>query len=360
MTLTRTEQDNRNYLRDCKPRVYEKIQQFAEKIRRGESIAIIQMQYNYQCNLACGHCCAKRLQGANPGRKMTVTDVAELARQADAMGLARFVITGGEPLTFPDLDEIVAAIDPQKFFINVDTNGWYLDAAKAAHLKKTGVDRVQLSIDSLDPAGHDAFRRRKGSYDRTMRAVDACLETGLGLFIQTVVTRQRLYDPEFLRFVEYFNGRGIGVFVSFAKPVGAWERKYDACITDDDLAYFRDLEKKYRLFSHLTPGYGIDMGCIAVKGMFSVTQYGDVLPCPYMHISLGNIFSEPLADIVARGLSNRYFGEKVAICTIAQDRDFFTRIMEPKIYGKPIPVPFADVFTGEDATRRPFHLDLGE
>ena len=96
----------------------------------------------------------------------------------------------------------------------------------------------------------------------------------MDLFIQTVVTKERLYSKEFINFIEYFNGRGIGVFVSFAKPVGAWERRYEGCIDNNsrevqgsDLYYFRQLEQKYRLFSHLTPGYGLDMGCIAVKGM---------------------------------------------------------------------------------------------
>jgi MoaA/NifB/PqqE/SkfB family radical SAM enzyme len=355
MALTPKERQNRAYLQENKPYVYEKIQKFGEKIRRGQSIAIIQMQYNYQCNLACEHCCAKRLQGKNPQRKMTVADVAHLAQQADDMGLARFVITGGEPLTFTDLDAVVAAIDPRKFYINIDSNGWLLDEAQAAHLKKIGIDRVQLSLDSLDEQAHDAFRRRNGSYARTLQAVDACRNAGLDLFIQTVVTRERLYSEEFIRFVEYFNARDIGVFVSFAKPVGAWEGNYAQCIDDADLRHFTALEKKHRVFSHLTPGYDISMGCIAVKGMFSVTQYGDVLPCPYMHISLGNIFTEPLADIVRRGLSYRYFGEKIDLCTIAQDRDFFTRYLEPKVYGKVLPVSARDVFTDEDRTRVPFH-----
>lgn len=358
MPLTPREQANRDYLKENKPRVHEKIQKFGEKIRRGESIAIVQMQYNYQCNLACEHCCAKRLQGENPNRRMTVEDVRDLARQADAMGLARFVVTGGEPLTFRDLEAVVAAIDPERFYINIDTNGWFLDQEKAARLKEIGVDRVQLSIDSLDPAGHDAFRRREGSHRRAMAAVDACLEAGLQLFIQTVVDKKRLHSREFIDFVEHFNRRGVGVFVTFAKPVGAWEGKYDLCIDGDDLRYFNELEKKYRLFSHLTPGYDLAMGCVAVKGMFSVTQYGDVLPCPYIHISLGSIFREPLRDIVARGLGYRHFGEKVDICTIAQDRDFFARYLEPKIYGKPIPVPCFDVFTDADRTVVPFHHSI--
>lgn len=365
MILTSKERKNRENLKEKKPYVYEKIQKFEEKIRRGESIAIIQMQYNYQCNLVCEHCCIRHLQGKNPNRKMTVEDVANLAQQADAMGLARFVITGGEPLTFKDFDDIVTAINPEKFFINVDTNGWLLDVPRVRHLKKIGVDRVQLSIDSFDEQEHDAFRRCKGSYQRTMSAVDACQQEGLDLFIQTVVTKERLHSKEFIDFIEYFNGRNLGVFVSFAKPVGAWERRYDSCIDEkswhvqnSDLNFFRALEQKYSLFSHLTPGYGLDLGCIAVKGMFSITQFGDVLPCPYMHISIGNIFQEPLKDIVKRGLSYKYFGERIDTCIIAQDRTFFRTVLEQKIYDKPLPVPCTDVFTEADKTLVPFHLSF--
>lgn len=358
MGLTDQESRNRNSLKDIKPYVYEKIQKFDEKIKKGESIAIIQMQYNYQCNFTCEHCCIKRLQGVTSNRKMTVEDVRKLAEQADAMGLARFVITGGEPLTFKDLDEIVAAIDPQKFYINIDTNGWYLDQEKAEHLKKIGVDRVQLSIDSFDEKGHDEFRRKEGSYKKTMDAVDACLEVGLNIFIQTVVTKERLYSDEFIEFIKYFNEKGIGVFVSFAKPVGAWERNYDNLINTEDLNYFGELEKKYNVFSHLTSGYDLDMGCIAIKGMFSVTQYGDVLPCPYMHVSMGNIFDESLKDIVERAMEIKYFGEKIDICTIAQDMEFFKKYLEPKIYDKPIPVIYSEVFGEEDKTREPFYKNI--
>lgn len=353
--LTEQESKKRNKLKETKPYVYEKIQKFEEKIRRGESIAIIQMQYNYACNFACTHCSIKRFRGVNGNRSMTPDDVRELARQADELGLARFVITGGEPLVFPDLDEVVKAIDPQKFYINMDTNGWFLDEAKAKHLKEIGIDRVQLSIDSLEPEGHDKFRAHSESFKHTMDAVEACRKVGMDLFIQTVVTKQRLYSEEFIKFIEYFNAMDIGVFVTFAKPVGAWERQYDIMINDDDLKYFNTLEKKYNTYSHLTPAYGLNMGCIAVKGMFSVTQYGDVLPCPYIHVSIGNIFKEPLKDIIQRGYDIKYFGEHVDCCTIAQDKDFICKYLEPCVYDHELPVPCEQVFGEEAKTVKPFY-----
>lgn len=349
------EENKRDKLRQEKPYVYEKIMKFQEKNKRGESIAIIQFQCNYSCNFFCEHCSVKMFQGKKDARQFSVSDVKELARQADEMGLARFVITGGEPLIFKDFDAFVEAIDPQKFYINCDTNGWFLDSQRAKHLKSIGVDRIQLSIDSLNANEHDAFRKAKGSHERAMKAVDASLEAGLGIFIQTVVSKQRLYSKEFMEFVDYFNKKGIVVFVTYAKPVGAWEGNFDILVDLNDINYMRELEKKHMLCTHLTPAYGLDMGCIAVKGMISVTQYGDVLPCPYIHTSIGNVFKEPLKDIIKRGLSIKYFGEHVGTCLIAADKNFIKKYIEGRIYGKPLPVPCSQVFTDEDKTLRPFN-----
>ncbi len=343
------EQERRNKLKDEKPLVYEKTQRFDEKMARGESIAIIQLQYNYQCNVVCEHCSVKRFQGRNDARMLTPADVKDIFRQADEMGFARVTITGGEPLTFKDFDELVAAIDPQKFYVNCDTNGLLLTPERAKHLKAIGVDRIQLSIDSLDPEEHDAFRRAKGLHAKAMRSIDAARDAGLGIFIQTVVTRRRLYSDEFIKFLEHFNGMGIGVFVSYAKPVGAWEGNFDDLITREDMAYMEDvLERKYNVFTHLTKAYGLDMGCIGMKGMFSITQYGDVLPCPYIHVSIGNVFDEPLKDIIDRGLNLKFFGEHVDTCLIAEDRAFIEKYVAGRIYGKPVPVPWQEVFEDED------------
>ncbi|MGD0281074.1 MAG: radical SAM protein [Dissulfurispiraceae bacterium] len=356
----KTEEENskRNKLKEEKPYVYEKVMKFEEKLRRGESIAIIQFQYNYACNFTCEHCSIKRFQGKREGRQFTIADVKELFRQADELGLARVTITGGEPLVFKDFDELVAAIDPQKFYINSDTNGWLLDEKKAKHIKSIGVDRVQLSLDSFNAEEHDRFRGVKGAYDRAMKAVDVALNAGLGIFMQTVVTKQRLRTNEFIEFIEYFNKKGVGVFVSYAKPVGSWEGNFDVMVDRDDMKYMEELEKKYNVFTHLTPAYGLNMGCISVKGMFSVTQYGDVLPCPYIHTSIGNVFEEPLKDIIQRGLNIKYFGEHVDTCLIAEDRAFIDKYVVKRIYNKPLPVPCNEVFGDEDKTVKPFNEEL--
>ncbi len=346
--LNKNESDKRNSLKNEKPHVYEKIMRFDDKVKNGESIAIIQFQYNFNCNFKCEHCSVKRFQGKNEARSFTIADVKELSRQADEMGFAHFVITGGEPLIFPDFDELVKAIDPQKFYITSDTNGWLLDEARAKHLKEIGIDKIQLSLDSLSAEEHDAFRHAKGSHARALRAIDAAQEAGLSVIVQTVVTKQRVRSEEFLEFVKFLNKKGVGVFVTYAKPVGAWEGNYSCLVDKSDMDYMRELGRKYNVFTHLTPSYGLDLGCIAVKRMISITQYGDVMPCPYIHVSLGNVFNEPLKDIVERGLRIKFFGKHSDTCIIAEDRKFIKKYVAGRIYGKPLPVSYNEVFKKED------------
>jgi MoaA/NifB/PqqE/SkfB family radical SAM enzyme len=349
--LKEAEANKRNQLKQEKPYVYEKIMKYADKVKRGESIAILQFQYNYKCNFRCEHCSVKRFQGKKEGRSFTIEDVKELSRQADEMGLAHIVITGGEPLVFKDFDEIVKAIDPQKFYITSDTNGWLLDEEKAKHLKSIGVDKIQLSLDSLDAKEHDEFRHQPGSHARALKAIDAAKAAGLNIILSTVVTKQRVRSQEFIDYLEFAKSKGVGVFVTYAKPVGAWEGNFDCLVDKDDMDYMRELEKKYEVFTHLTPGYGLDLGCIAVKRMVSITQYGDVMPCPYIHVSLGNFFEEPLKDIIQKGLNIKFFGKKVNTCLIAESRKFINDYIVPT-YDKPLPVPYQEIFKDKDMIKK--------
>jgi len=140
-----------------KPHVYEKVQ--------ANGMRIVRIEPSYACNFHCRHCSIRELQKKRIGRTITIEDIKHIADQADELGFAQFVISGGEPLIYPNFDEIVKAIDPQKFYITTDTNGWYLDWKRTKHLKSIGVDKVQVSIDSLDREIHDKFRGREGSWN---------------------------------------------------------------------------------------------------------------------------------------------------------------------------------------------------
>lgn len=338
--LTPLEIERRNHLKSYKPLVYEKVMKFDPKLTNGESIAIIQLQYNYICNFKCQHCSISDFQHKSNARSLTIADVRDLSRQADELGLAHIDITGGEPLLFRDMDQLIEAIDPAKFYIQSDTNGWLMTDETAKHLKDIGVDKIQLSLDSLSAQEHDAFRRKPGSHARALQAIDSIQRAGLNLQIATVVTHQRARSEELIRFLEFAKIKGAAVSVVWPKPVGEWAGNYDVLITAEDIAYVAELGKKYNLYDHLTPAYGLDIGCLAVKRMISITQYGDVLPCIWMYFSLGNIFDEPLKAILQRGM--KYFGKRESKCLVSQDREFIDTYIA-KTYGKELPVPIEQI-----------------
>lgn len=363
LELNSRENLKREKLRREKPAVYEKVVKYRDKVSRGESIALVVLNYEYTCNFSCKHCCAENFKikissesGIDKRKYLMPEDVKELCRQGDEMGLGNIVISGGEPLTYKDFDKVVEAIDPNRWFIGFDTNGWFLDKEKARHVKSIGVDKVQISLDSFYENEHDCFRNKPGSYQRVLRAIDASLEAGLQVILLTTMPRERVRSEEFLKYLEFTKSKGIGAYVTLAKPVGVWEGNFEVLCGDEEIKYIQKLEKQYDLFTRMSAGYGIDLGCIAVKRGITITKYGDAMPCPYIYISLGNIFKENLKDILERGLRIKHFayGHKHTCLSGNKDYDFIKGYMA-KMYGKKCPVSYREVFTAEDFTDGRIH-----
>jgi MoaA/NifB/PqqE/SkfB family radical SAM enzyme len=330
MQMTEREQKNRLTLQDRKPAAYNKIITHPEKIKRKECVALIQLEYNYRCNFRCKHCAIDKL-AKNKGPTLTVADVKRIADQADTMGLASICISGGEPLIFPDLKDIVDAIGPQRFVISIDTNGWLLNEEKIRWLVSIGVDRIHLSIDGLE-ANHDDFRGVKGSWRRNVAALDLCKEHGLGVIVNIVATKSLIVSGELIRQLEFIAPYGHHASIIHAKPAGSFEDYREEICDSKDIEYIQTLTKKYNCSTHLSPNCGYEFGCLCMKRHFSITAHGHVLPCPWIPVSLGNIHEESLAAIVKRGLEIKWFSYDNKFSCQCGNRDtFFYQNILPQI-----------------------------
>jgi len=355
--LTEAERAKRAGLKSRKPYVAAKLAAISAMEERGEVSPIIRLEKSYLCNFQCTHCSAEYymdrhlknvLKVVDERRKMDMEDIRRLSREADELGLARFVITGGEPLVMKDFDAVVEAIDPDRHYVITDTNGWFLDGKKARHLKEIGVEKVQLSLDSLIEDEHDAFRNKPGSYKRVMRAVDASLDAGLNLILSTVLVKGRAKSREFEDMCRFCTERGIGLYVSYAKPTGSCTEHPEFVIEKEDADVLRELEKKYNVFTHMTPSYGSFKGCITVKGIITVTSTMEVTPCPYIDFSIGNLRETSLKEILARGMRNPWLGPYRPDCLIGEDPKFI-RIHTEKTQGAThLPLPWGKGFSDAD------------
>jgi len=355
--LSAGEQAKRNDLAARKPYVADKLARINEMEAKGEISPIIRLEKSYLCNFKCTHCSAEYYMDRHlekihhiqdDRRKIDLEAIKKLSDEADKLGIARFVITGGEPLVMKDFDDVVAAIDPDKHYVITDTNGWFLDDARAKHLKEIGVEKVQLSLDSMIEEEHDNFRNKPGSYKRVMRAIDASLNAGLNLILSTVLVRGRAKTEEFREMCKFATEKRIGLYVSYAKPTGSCTEHPEFVIQKEDADILRELEKEYNVFSHMTPSYGSFKGCITVKGIITVTSTGEITPCPYIDMSLGNIFQTSLKEILDRGMRNPWLGPNRPDCLIGEDPAFIKKHTEITAGYKTLPVPWGEGFSDSD------------
>lgn len=315
-----------------RPRVHEKIQNYFKGMLDGQISPILRLKINRSlCNFHCAHCCEepymsrdlKKKTGAlDPRPQMSLEDYKKLSQEADDFGIFRFVLTGGEALLDKNLDKLIDALDPQKHLIILDTNGWTFDTEKAKWFASLGGYKAQISLDSMIEAEHDSFRGKKGSYKRVMRALAASKDAGLELLISTCIIKDRVFTQEFEDLCGFCKTEDIPLYVTLAKPVGTAREQDTWVCTKKDVDYLKLLENKYNIFTHMTPSYGQPGRCITVKGINTVNHDGEIIPCPYMDLSIGNVTKESLATIMARGMMNSWLGPYRDECIIGEHKDF--------------------------------------
>ena len=152
--------------------------------------------------------------------------------------------------------------------------------------------------------------------------------------LSTCLVRGRASTQEFEDLCKFTTDMGAMLYVTYAKPVGTTKVKHeDWVITKEDADQVRELEKRYNVTTHMTPAYmrGMDGalghydGCTTVKGINTITSTGEIVPCPYMDMSIGNVLHEPLATILDRGMNNRWLGPHRKDCLIGEDHEFIEK-----------------------------------
>jgi MoaA/NifB/PqqE/SkfB family radical SAM enzyme len=349
--------DRRQKLSIEKPAVYEKVMMQDELINSGRAGGVIVLNYEYICNFECNHCSSDGLMIktkedmviSKKRRHLTPKVVRSIFDEAHRLGFYAVAISGGEPLAYKDYDEVIHAIGPDRFWIATDTNGWLLNQRKAEHLKSIGVNKVQISLDSYFEAEHDSHRNKVGSYKRVMKAVESAKAAGLEVLILTCVTRDRVYSDELLEMIAWTKKEEIGLYVTLAKPIGPWAGRIDAMCGDEEIKHLEYLARQHSIAGRWLKSNNADIGCIAMKRSITITKYGHVMPCPYIQVSIGNLFDEPLENILRRGLSIKHFSYGESRTCISGNRDHeFVKLIMPKIWGSKEPIHYTSVFGDND------------
>ena len=289
--------------------------------------------FTNRCNLKCKHCYQDSEHAAIAG-ELTREEKLDLIDQMGAAHMPMLAISGGEPTLSEDLIPVIRRSVRYGMHLSLATNGTTMTPRRAAELAAAGLRYVEISLDSTDPARHDAFRGVPGMWAKAVAGARNVVATeGMRLGIAMCVHAGNYHEVEdMIRFAEDL---GAGCFAHFNFiPVGRGLKMVSGDITPHQRERLLDLlNRKMQeggfgvistapqlgrvclagaavdgktACSHAGAGSGIKArvvakylgGCGAGRTYVCVEPQGDVTPCVYLpHRVMGNLRRRPLVKI---------------------------------------------------------------
>jgi len=192
----------------------------------GRVVRDMRVSVTDRCNFRCLYCMPEDgLPWLGAGDVLTRDELIRSLRVAIELGVRTVRVTGGEPTLRRDLVDVVAAIAPLGVELSLTTNG-YLMNRLAEPLRRAGLARANISLDSLHP---DRFRRitRRDGLDRVLLGIDASLAAGLRPVKINAVVVRGFNDDEIVPMARWARDLGVELrFIEFMPldAPGEWTR----------------------------------------------------------------------------------------------------------------------------------------
>lgn len=301
---------------------------------------LISWNITKRCNLRCGHCYLDASELESDKGELSTAEAMKLMDDISLLAPgSMLILTGGEPLTRGDVFDLAGYATEKGLSVVLGTNGTLLTDEVISRLKEKGVKGVGLSIDSISPVSHDAFRGLNGAWESTVKGADLLNKHGIEFQLQLSVTKDNCDEVESI--VEFAFEKGAKAMnVFFLVCTGRGQDMTDITPQQYEkvLIQLADLDKKYagkmmvrgrcaphflRVVQQKDPDSpvmkGATSGCIAGTHYFRITPHGDVTPCPYMPTVTGNVRKQSLAEIwesspVFHKLRNPSYNGRCADC----------------------------------------------
>ena len=149
-----------------------------------------------RCNLTCKHCYSISADKDFPG-ELSFDEVCRVMDDLRHFHVPVLILSGGEPLLRPDIFQIAERAKKLGFYVALSTNGTLIDGENINEIDAAEFDYVGISIDGMRET-HDAFRRKKGSYDSALHGLRLCRERGIKVGLRFTMTEENAAELPFL------------------------------------------------------------------------------------------------------------------------------------------------------------------
>ncbi len=269
------------------------------------------------CNNRCEQCHAGSGKPL-PNELNTEEGLRLLDSMARIKEFRMLAFGGGEPLVRPDIFELVAHARKLGLEISIATNGTLLTREMAKDFKKLGVANIAVGLNADNSQDHERITRVPGSFEKSRQAIDATLEAGMNLQINTTAMKEnRAAIPGLLKLASEVDaqivllyqlvpeGRGkeemelsLNEYRSLTELVASSQKTSRAIIEPTcSPQYWAYLMSHNGRSVPMKLAQAVFKGCVAGSGLCYVKPDGEVWPCPFVPVSGGNVRNSSLEEI---------------------------------------------------------------
>ena len=178
----------------------------------GRAMRDLRISVTDRCNFRCVYCMPREVFDAYyrflpHSAILSFEEIARLARIFVGLGVKKIRLTGGEPLVRKNLERLVEMLSPLGAELTLTTNGSLL-AKQAQALAKAGLDRVTVSLDSLDEAIFRAMNDADFPVAKVIEGIEAAADAGLGPVKVNMVVKRGVNDGDIVAMAGRWRGTG--------------------------------------------------------------------------------------------------------------------------------------------------------
>ncbi len=312
---------------------------FKKIVMRKPVLRTIDWAMLYECNFSCPFCSAYHLKNSGK-RYLTVDEIKDVWQQAMKLGAIHVNITGGEPMLINEerLLQIIKNFQPERTIISLVSNGFLLTQERVTRLKEAGLNTLQISLESAVEEEHDTARNVKGSYKKIMEGVGYAKNVGLNVCLSVVVTHNNIDKiPELVKLT-----KKLGTFL-LLNPLSTYGKGESGNrLTQEDLVKYNNLLKTKHVRADTIFNFNGRSGCPGGTERIHITSYGDVITCPLVQISYGNVLEEPLEKIWKKMGSFEHIKTFKPYCKQAFWEEYYKDFCEPLANKPNMPIPIEE------------------
>jgi radical SAM protein with 4Fe4S-binding SPASM domain len=266
-------------------------------------VKLISWNITKECNLSCRHC--YRDAGEKSKGELTTREAKDLLCEIKKAGFNLVIFSGGEPLLRNDIYELINYANRLGLVSSLGTNGLLLSTKAAKKLKNLKLSSAGISIDSFNPDYHNRLRKSKDSWQRAMKAAKNCRDANLTFQIHTTLTKENYLDiPKFVYLSAKLGAHAHYFFflVPCGRAVDINKEALSLYEHEHALRLILEARKKTRLYLRAVcaPQFvrfsykggdiqNMEKGCLAGREYCLIGPEGDVYPCPYLPLEIGNV-----------------------------------------------------------------------